>query len=96
MLAGPNMGLSTTRATEIAGGWEHVLVSKSLIQHHTVSLKEVNYLFPLYTYPSEGQENVSLAREPNLAEGLVEDVGSSLRLEFISDGFGDLQRSLRA
>ena len=57
MLAGPNVGLSTTRATEIAGGWEHVLVSKSLIQHHTVSLKEVNYLFPLYTYPSRLRKN---------------------------------------
>ena len=34
-----------------------------------------------------------MAREPNLAEGLVEDVGSSLRLEFIADGFGDLQES---
>ena len=39
MLAGPNVGLATTRGTEIAGTWEHAFVSKSLIQHHTVSLK---------------------------------------------------------
>ena len=43
-------GLSTTRSTEVVGGWEHIFASKHLIQHHTVSLKEVNYLFPLYTY----------------------------------------------
>ena len=93
MLAGPNVGLSTTRATEIAGGWEHVLVSKSLIQHHTVSLKEVNYLFPLYTYPSEGQEHLGMAREPNLSEEFVEALASSLELEFISDASGNLQES---
>ena len=96
MLAGPNVGLATARATEIAGGWEHVFVSKSLIQHHTVSLKEVNYLFPLYTYPTEGQEHLGLAREPNLGKGIVGAVGSSLGLEFISAGSGDLQESFGA
>ena len=93
MLSGPNVGLSTTRGTEIAGGWEHVFVSNSLIQHHTVSLKEVNYLFPLYIYPTEGQEHVGLAREPNLAKDLIEAMGSSLGLEFISEGLGNLQES---
>ena len=91
MLAGENLGLSTTRATEIAGGWEHVFVSRSLIQHHTVSLKEVNYLFPLYTYPTEGQENFGLFREPNLDERFTEAIAASLGLNFIADGFGDLQ-----
>ena len=93
MLTGPNVGLTTARGTEIAGGWEHVFLSKSLIQHHTVSLKEVNYLFPLYSYPTEGQEHLGLVREPNLAEGLVEAIGSSLGLEFVSDGSGNLQES---
>ena len=93
MLAGPNVGLSTTRSTEIAGGWEHVFVSKSLIQHHTVSLKEVNYLFPLYTYPTEGQEHLGLSHEPNLDRRLIEAVGSSLGLGFISDGSGNLQET---
>ncbi len=93
MLAGPNLGISTTRGTEIVGGWEHVFISKTLIQLHTVSLKEGNYLFPLYTYPSEGQENIGLSREPNLDKGFIEALGSSLELEFIADGSGDLQES---
>jgi len=52
MLAGKNLGISTTRSVEIGRGFEHVLCSRNLIQHHTVSLKEVNYLFPLYLYRS--------------------------------------------
>ncbi len=51
ILAGENLGLSTTKSVEIGRGWEHVFCSSRLIQHHTVSLKEVNYLFPLYLYP---------------------------------------------
>ena len=93
MLAGPNIGLSTTRATEIAGGWEHVFVSKFLTQHHTVSLKEVNYLFPLYTYSTEAQENLGLGREANLTPKFIEAVSASLGLEYVPDGTGDLENS---
>ena len=93
MLAGPNVGLTTARGTEISGGWEHVFLSKSLIQHHTVSLKEVNYLFPLYTYPTEGQEHLGMAREPNLGDEFVEALATSTELEFTSDASGNLQES---
>ncbi len=93
MLAGPNVGLSTTRGTEIAGGWEHAFVSKFLTQHHTVSLKEVNYLFPLYTYPTGEQKHLGLAREPNLDRGFVEAVSSSLALDFNPDGSDGLRES---
>lgn len=48
MLDGANVGLSTVRGKEIIGGWEHVFVFSNLIQHHSVSSKEVNYLFPLW------------------------------------------------
>jgi len=51
LLAGGNVGLSIPRATEIKRGWEHVFCTNQLIQHHTVSLKEVNYLFPLWLEP---------------------------------------------
>ena len=56
MLAGANLGLCASRGKETGGGWEHVFCCNQIIQHHTVSLKEVNYLFPLYCYPPpEGQ-----------------------------------------
>ena len=83
MLAGPNVGLSTTRSTEIAGGWEHAFVSRTLTQHHTVSLKEVNYLFPLYTY-GKGM------RKANLDQEFVAKIASAIGLEFLSEGGGNL------
>ena len=71
MLPANNIGLSTTRSIEIQDGFQHVFVSKHIAQHHSVSLKEVNYLFPLYTYPSEQSIEQGLyrrgERQPNLA-----------------------------
>ena len=93
MLAGPNVGLATTRATEISGGWEHVYVSKFLIQHHTVSLKEINYLFPLYTYPTEEQERLGLECQPNLGQEFIVAVSSAIGLDFTPLGSGNLQES---
>ena len=90
MLAGENLGLSTTRSTEITGGWEHVFVSRILTQHHAVSLKEVNYFFPLYIYPAEGAEGLGKVRAANLAPGFVEAMRAGLGLDFVPDGAGDL------
>jgi hypothetical protein len=56
MVAGENMALCTTRSIEIGRGFEHVFCSRDMIQHHTVSLKEVNYILPLYLYPATDQK----------------------------------------
>ena len=93
MLAGPNLGISTTRGTEIAGGWEHVFAASGLTQHHTVSNKEVNYLFPLYLYPA-GNDALSLdvaGRIPNLSSEFVGICSAATGLAFIPDGEGDLK-----
>ena len=92
MLAGTNIGLSTTRGTEIAGGWEHVFVSRYLTQLHTVSSKEVNYLFPLYIYPPEGDAlELGIAnRTSNLDPTFIEELAAATGLRFITDGTGDL------
>ena len=87
MLGGANLGLSTSRGTEVAGNWEHIFVSKSLTQHHTVSMKEVNYLFPLYVYPIAGD---STERTPNLAPEFTDAVAEATGLAFTPDGAGDL------
>jgi predicted helicase len=50
MLEGENLGLITTRNIEIGRGFEHVFATRNIAQHHAVSLKEVNYMFPLYLY----------------------------------------------
>ena len=97
MLAGDNLGLSTTRSIEIQGGFEHVFVSKQITQHHTVSLKEVNYLYPLYIYPSEQEIAANLynpdVRKPNISPAFTANLEQSLGLRFINDGEGDLQDS---
>lgn len=98
MLAGENLGLSTTRSIEIQGGFEHVFVSKHITQHHTVSLKEVNYHCPLYIYPSEQAIASGLYspddRRPNLAPEFVQDLVHRLGLQFIEEGSGDLCKTV--
>jgi hypothetical protein len=50
MIGRSNLGLIIARGSEIQRGWEHVFCTRLPIQHHSVSLKEVNYLFPLWRY----------------------------------------------
>ena len=71
-------------------GVAHTIVESSAISNKT---REINHLFPLYTYPTEQQLHLGMTREPNLDESFIRALGSSLGLDFISDNFGDLQRS---
>lgn len=97
MLGGKNIGLATARKLDVSG-WEHVFCSKELIQHHTVSLKEVNFLFPLYLYPQEnlvGNQSKLFStspcppgkdgRTPNLNPDFVKEFSEKLGLVFVSD-----------
>ena len=97
MLAGNNIGISTIRSMDIQGGFEHAFVSDHLIQHHTVSIKEVNYLFPLYLYPSEPEVEQGLyeagSRRPNLSRRFTKEIAERLGLDFVDDGRGDLETS---
>lgn len=102
MVLGNNLGLSTTRSIEIGRGWEHIFCTSQLIQLHTVSIKEVNYLFPLYLYPDDERINLFDNNEPasapggrraNLAGEFVEDLAARLKMEFVEDGKGDLERT---
>ncbi len=106
-LAGENLGLSTTRSVEIGRGWEHVFCSRQITQLHTVSLKEVNYLFPLYVYPPEVESpnqaklNAELsdwgagknARKSNFNRAFIADFEKRLGLSFVTDGRGDLKKA---
>jgi predicted helicase len=50
MTLGPNVAICTARSVEVASGWNHVLAVNTMVQHHVVSTKEVNHLFPLSVY----------------------------------------------
>ena len=103
MISGNNLALSTTRSIEIERGWEHVFCFSDLIQLHSVSLKEVNYLFPLYLYPKEEKEDLfDVGREatdapggrrPNLSEEFIDEFKGRLGLDWLPDGVGDLKRT---
>ena len=67
MFLGENLGLCAAKGKEVSGKWEHIFCTDQIVQHHAVSLKEVNYLFPLYLYPPpEGREKSK--------RGLFEDI----------------------
>lgn len=77
MLAGSNLALATTRSIEIGRGFEHVFCTRALLTHHSVSVKEVNYLYPLYLTPAEG-EGKHVAKEPNLSKDFLRAITESL------------------
>ncbi len=96
MLIGHNLGICTTRTVEIGRGFEHAFCTSQIIQHHTVSIKEVNHLFPLYLYHDENEGLGFSGRETNLSSEFVANVTGCLRLRLISDGRGDLQETVGA
>ena len=62
-----------------------------MIQHHTISLKEVNYQLPLYLYPGVGKADAALfspwpqgrnGRRPNLDPAFVEQLAQANGLRF--------------
>ncbi len=108
ILRGENIAIATTRSVEIDREYEHVFCSRAVMQHHAVSLKEVNYLFPLYLYPSrEGEpdsqseiQNLSPwsegphGRRPNLDQNFVSDLEQRLGWTFVPDGRGNMGQSV--
>lgn len=97
MLAGRNLGLCTTRSIEIGRGWEHVLCTSNLIQHHTVSNKEVNYLFPLFLYEDTKDKLLRDApRRPNIAPRFIDTIAQRLDLAFNTDPAHNKQNSFCA
>lgn len=101
MLAGENFAFATTRSIEIERGWEHIFCTDDLLTHHTVSIKEVNYLFPLYLYPTgktdlfdnDDPSTAPGGRRPNLVSEFIADFSARLKLAFVPDGRGDLRKT---
>ena len=100
MLAIHNLGFGTTRSIEIGAGWEHMFAVDGLFTHHSVSIKEVNYLFPLYLYPSPktslfDEAETSAApggRRPNFDPEFIAACGRSIGAKWISDGEGNVEK----
>jgi predicted helicase len=102
VFGGNNICLSTTRNTEVKGYWCHAFCSKYAIQHHTVSLKEVNYIFTLYLFREllsrEERKLLSWGRRksgmiPNIAPVFVNEIRGRVGLAFVTGGAGDLRKT---
>lgn len=50
MLAGENLALILPRRVEYMGSWQHALATDALSDHVAVSLKTIDYHFPLFLY----------------------------------------------
>jgi predicted helicase len=108
-LARKNLGLITSRSVEI-GRFEHALCTQSIIGHHSVSMKEVNYLFPLYlhddaeTNSKKGGGTMLMAlfepsagysaRRANLDPKFIQELTQRLGLKWIPLDRGDLKKTI--
>ena len=50
LLAGRNLALCTVRSVETGHDYAHVFVTNLVTDHHCVSMKEVNYMFPAFRF----------------------------------------------
>ena len=97
MLDGANIGLITCRQQSESGTvWNRYGVTNDVLDECSISNKtrEINYLFPLYIYPSEQEIAQGLYesgfREPNLSPEFIGEMEGLLGLSFVADGSGDL------
>jgi len=95
MAEGDNLGMALSRSVEI-GRFEHVFCTKGIIGHHSVSLKEVNYLCPLWLVPTNDAPATLLRedseRQPNLAPPFLRALAAALCLK--TTGAHDLPSGL--
>jgi len=86
MVGEPNVGLAVSRSVEI-GQFNHVFCTTGIIGHHSVSLKEVNYLCPLWLLVADDEPKSLLKgdgeRRPNLAPPFLRSLASALSLETV-------------
>lgn len=94
-----NIGLCTNR--QVNSQFRHVICTKNVIDDCTLSgeTRERTYLFPLYIYTTNEDTRATLfeqketTREPNISNNFIRDISGKLKMQFISDGNGDLHNT---
>jgi len=81
MLAGDNLGMVMPRRLEAQGEWRNILVTNQVVDHVAISLKSVDYVFPLHLC-SETEGNLALreGRRPNLSPSFLSALSEKLGL----------------
>jgi type ISP restriction-modification system protein/N-6 DNA methylase len=93
-----NLGFIVTKQTK--DRWA-VLATDTIIGHKSCAGYDINYLFPLYTYPDEQivMDEIEVwrpgknGRRPNLSKIFVDIICKNIRASFTSDGRGDGQET---
>jgi predicted helicase len=95
MLAGENLGLIAMREVALGESYSHFGVSRLMVDNRAFySNKGIQYLFPLYLYPAEGEMQFDGGkRRPNLNPEFIKAVQEKLGLKFVEDGRGDLKET---
>ncbi len=65
MLVGDNLALMLPKRVEHVGTWQHAFVTKGISGHVAVSLKTIDYHFPLYLYPAADRSDLFAHHEPS-------------------------------
>jgi len=80
----PNICLITIRRLEVGGGFEHTFCADQLSVLHSISMKEGNFVFPLFAYPDEAEPQGLLLSEserlPNFGSGFLKSLVATLGL----------------
>ena len=81
-----NIALCTCRQ-QSTFDFQHILVSKHIIDKCTVSMqtKEATYIFPLYLYPETDKLFIGEKRKPNLNETIVNEISQRTGLQFAEE-----------
>jgi predicted helicase len=76
-----NLSLLTSSRVEVLRSYDQVLCSDLATQNHTLCLKEVNYILPLYTYPdinNSQQSTETEQRRPNFSDEFLAAITNKL------------------
>jgi hypothetical protein len=84
LLAGDNLAFCLARGAEIIRGWEHIFCTRALVQHHTVSLKEVNYVFPLNVQVESGSLSFGNTKSANFSRPFLKTLSAGLNVDIDS------------
>ncbi len=81
-----NIGIMTNKKVEV-GEFKHCIVYRGIVESHAVSMKEINYVFPLYLYKNKESDDIfsKKGRKPNLNMEIVEQIADKLKLEFVQE-----------
>ncbi|MBU1164627.1 N-6 DNA methylase [Patescibacteria group bacterium] len=92
-----NVGIILCR--QVNEDFSHIFIANKLVESSYISnkTKEINNIFPLYIYDDKNSQQASLlskvgVRVPNLSSNFIKKFSSKLKLNFVSDGKGDLKK----